>query len=149
MGETILGTQRIDINRVVSNSLYGNVGIYLNVRGSSSYDDSNLQFTGNHAIYAVEGDYAGFRMRTRRVETSQTLSDMDNVILAVNNTSDITITLPMNPKEGQIYFISSLGSKNWSLKVGNSATQFLVKTNTERSIAYTWSASRDRLVIVI
>lgn len=120
MGGSISCPIRVEVERDSDSILYGNIGLYISVTGSKSWDDNSSIYTGNHALYMPKGDICGFRLRTRRVSSNFTLSSMDSVILTVN-TSDITITLPPSPEEGQIYMIKKINSGNYTLQVGDSS----------------------------
>ncbi len=98
--------------------IYSNIGIHISATGAKSWDD--MPFTGNHALYIADGDICGFRLRTRRVSKNQTLSDYDGVILTVGS-ENITLTLPANPKEGQIYMFKQMSSSSYTLQVGDSS----------------------------
>lgn len=94
---------RVEVSRTRNpDSGYANAGIYFNITGVTGYDDNAI--TGNHALYIDNGDICGFRLRTRRIAASTTLSHMDSIILAIP-TAGITLTLPAVPKVGQVYFI--------------------------------------------
>lgn len=97
-------------------SMRSNIGAYISVTGinRTGMDDSNGVSYGNHALYVPKGDICGFRLRTRRVNTSQTLSLMDSVILCVNS-SNITLTLPSGAEDGQMYFIRKRAAGNITL----------------------------------
>lgn len=105
-GGTILCPSRISVNRNITNTAYGNVGMYFDIQGSHAYDDNDFQYTGNHALYIVKGDICGFRLRLRRISKSTTLSVMDSVIMAV--TSGITLTMPSTAEDGQFYWIRNV-----------------------------------------
>lgn len=105
-GGAILCPSRISVNRNITNTAYGNVGMYFNIQGSHAYDDNDFQYTGNHALYIVKGDICGFRLRLRRISKSTTLSVMDSVIMAV--TSGITLTVPSTAEDGQFYWIRNV-----------------------------------------
>jgi hypothetical protein len=105
-GGAILCPSRISVNRNITNTAYGNVGMYFDIQGSHAYDDNDFQYTGNHALYIVKGDICGFRLRLRRISKSTTLSVMDSVIMAV--TSDITLTVPSTAEDGQFYWIRNV-----------------------------------------
>lgn len=105
-GGAILCPSRISVNRNITNTAYGNVGMYFDIQGSHAYDDNNFQYTGNHALYIVKGDICGFRLRLRRISKSTTLSVMDSVIMAV--TSRITLTVPSTAEDGQFYWIRNV-----------------------------------------
>lgn len=97
-------------------SMRSNIGAYISVTGinRTGMDNSNGVSYGNHALYVPKGDICGFRLRTRRVNTSQTLSLMDSVILCVNS-SNITLTLPSGAEDGQMYFIRKRAAGNVTL----------------------------------
>jgi hypothetical protein len=105
-GGAILCPSRISVNRNITNTAYGNVGMYFDIQGSHAYDDNDFQYTGNHALYIVKGDICGFRLRLRRISKSTTLSVMDSVIMAV--TSGITLTMPSTAEDGQFYWIRNV-----------------------------------------
>ena len=105
-GGAILCPSRISVNRNITNTAYGNVGMYFDIQGSHAYDDNNFQYTGNHALYIVKGDICGFRLRLRRISKSTTLSVMESVIMAV--TSGITLTVPSTAEDGQFYWIRNV-----------------------------------------
>lgn len=97
-------------------SMRPNIGAYISVTGinRTGMDDKTGVSYGNHALYVPKGDICGFRLRTRRVDASQTLSLMDSVILCVN-TSNITLTLPSGAEDGQMYFIRKRSTGNITL----------------------------------
>ena len=109
-GGAILCPSRISVNRNITNTAYGNVGMYFDIQGSHAYDDNDFQYTGNHALYIVKGDICGFRLRLRRISKSTTLSVMDSVIMAV--TSGITLTVPSTAEDGQFYWIRNVSGGN-------------------------------------
>lgn len=97
-------------------SMRPNIGAYISVTGigRTGMDDKTGVSYGNHALYVPKGDICGFRLRTRRVNASQTLSLMDSVILCVNS-SNITLTLPSGAEDGQMYFIRKRAAGNITL----------------------------------
>ncbi len=99
---------------------YGNVSL-------SARSGEELAFTGK--IVSASGYFSGFRMYSRRVTSSLTLSDLDNVVLAMPS-RNITLTLPSSPKENQIYFIRRCTSHTITMKVGNTSTHKLTYKNT-------------------
>lgn len=105
-GGAILCPSRISVNRNITNTAYGNVGMYFDIQGSHAYDDNDFQYTGNHALYIVKGDICGFRLRLHRISKSTTLSVMDSVIMAV--TSGITLSVPSTAEDGQFYWIRNV-----------------------------------------
>lgn len=92
-------------------SVFDNVGIQLNVSGSTF----NTLETGNSkldaAICAASGMYYGLRPRVRTVTKNETLSDLDHTVYCHNTSADITLTLPSSPKRGQEYLIIQGGNK--------------------------------------
>lgn len=145
MGGAISCPMRIEVARQsdYDYSMYGNAGLCLSVSGVKSWDDS-VQ-TGNHALYIPHGDICGFRLRTRRVSGSQTLSALDNIILGVNSAA-ITLTLPASPEEGQLYFVKSVSSGNITLAVGSSAHK-INDGRTNRKTA--WTVSGGQILMVV
>ncbi|WP_296262187.1 hypothetical protein [uncultured Phocaeicola sp.] len=97
-------------------SMRPNIGAYISVTGigRTGMDEKTGVSYGNHALYVPKGDICGFRLRTRRVNASQTLSLMDSVILCVNS-SNITLTLPSGAEDGQMYFIRKRSTGNITL----------------------------------
>lgn len=104
LGDGLKGAARLENKE--TGLLRANVGAYVDVSGvdKDGVDSNNSLPYGNHAFYVPHGGYCGFRLHTRRVSTSQTLTLMDNIILCVNS-SDITLTLPDGAEDGQMYFI--------------------------------------------
>jgi hypothetical protein len=101
-GGAIISPIRINVNRRMSSYSAGiNTCFHLSVDGAKNYDD--YVETGNHVLFVPKGDICGFRLRTRRINSSQTLSLMDSIIIAISQ--GVTLTLPTNAEDGQIYFI--------------------------------------------
>lgn len=92
---------------------YSNVCLYAEASGANEKDD--MISSGNHAIYIPKGNISGFRLRTRRINASMTLSLMDSVILCVN-TDTIYVTLPSGAENGQMYFIRKCNAGNIILR---------------------------------
>ena len=108
--------------------------------------DENAMY-GPHALLIEHGDICGFRLRTRRIGSSKTLSKMDSIIL-VKATSAVTMTLPADPENGQLYFIKSIceQSRDIILTVGASDHRI----NNGRSLKNTsWKWSGGQIVMVI
>lgn len=102
---------------------YGNIGAYISASGKLAYDD--ILASGNHALYIANGFISGFRLRTRRLKSTTTLTAQDNVIMGIG-TSDFTIYLPASPQDGQIYFIRKVTSGNITIA---SASSHKIRTN--------------------
>lgn len=104
-------------------------------REQSNYADEP---SGNFAICASRGMYAGLRPVTRKVNKSITLSEMDCFVIV---TKVVTITLPAKPQRGQYYkflqlcdnFVikSSLNNMCWHKVCKNSFTSGLYNQTTE------------------
>ena len=77
--------------------------LVLHAEGGTS-EQSNLRGepSGNFAICASKGMYAGFRPMTRTISKSMALSELD---CYVEVTAEVTLTLPANPQRGQTYWI--------------------------------------------
>lgn len=104
-GGSLVAPQRLEVTRNLKEGyLGGNAGLYVSVTGAIPYD--NLITSGNHALYLAKGDICGFRLRTRRIDKSTTLSTMDSIVIAIR---DITLTMPSSPEDGQMYFIRNVG----------------------------------------
>lgn len=101
-GGAIISPIRINVSRNMSSYLAGiNTCFHLSVDGAKNYDD--FVETGNHALFIPKGDICGFRLRTRRIGSSETLSLMDSIVIAISK--GITMNLPSDAEDGQIYFI--------------------------------------------
>ena len=101
-GGAIISPIRINVSRnMPSYSAGTNTCFHLSVDGAKNYDD--FVETGNHALFIPKGDICGFRLRTRRIGSSETLSLMDSIVIAISK--GITMNLPSDAEDGQIYFI--------------------------------------------
>lgn len=89
------------------------VCLLLHAEGGTS-EQSNLRGepSGNFAICASKGMYAGLRPVTRKVSKSITLSEMDCFVIV---TKGVTLTLPSNPQRGQYYKFIQAGD-NFTIK---------------------------------
>ena len=145
MGGMISCPMRVEVSRTSDSILYGNIGLYLDVTGSNAYDDQGYQYSGNHALYIPHGDICGLRLRVRRVNTSQTLSDMDSFIITVGS-SDITLTLPASPQDGQAYWFKQSASGAYTLAVGDGSHRINDgRTNGKSS----WKVSDGAIVMLV
>lgn len=113
-GGVMVSPVRTNVNRSLASYSAGiNACLHLSVKGAKGYD--NYVETGNHALFIPNGDICGFRLRTRRISSSQTLSSMDSVILCVNS-NDVSLTLPTtNLQDGHILFIRKCDTGNITL----------------------------------
>lgn len=92
--------------------------LVLRAEGGTS-EQSNIygEPTGNFAICASKGMYAGFRPMTRTISKSMALSELD---CYVEVTAAVTLTLPANPQRGQTYWIMrSVGKGVKTIVKGN------------------------------
>ena len=106
--------------------------------GTSEQSNYADEPSGNFAICASRGMYAGLRPVTRRVNKSITLSEMDCFFIV---TKGVTLTLPAKPQRGQYYkFIqtgdnfvikSSLNNMFWYGVGKNSFTSGALNQTTE------------------
>ena len=106
--------------------------------GTSAQSNYADEPSGNFAICASRGMYAGLRPVTRRVNKNITLSEMDCFFTV---TKGVTLTLPEKPQRGQYYkFIqagdnfvikSSLNNMFWHGVCKNSFTSGALNQTTE------------------
>lgn len=113
--------------------------LVLHAEGGTS-EQSNLfgEPSGNFAICASKGMYAGLRPVTRKVSKSITLSELDCIVIVKKG---VTLTLPEEPQRGQYYkFIqagdnfvikSSLNNMFWYGSGKNSFTSGAYNQTTE------------------
>lgn len=87
--------------------------LVLHAEGGTS-EQSNLfgEPSGNFAICASKGMYAGLRPVTRKVSKSITLSELDCIVIV---TKGVTLTLPAKPQRGQYYKFIQAG-ENFTIK---------------------------------
>lgn len=95
-----------------------NIGI--NVSAEGEYNE-NSQIgdipNGNHAILLRNGDICGFRLFSRTLTGRWTLNDYESIVF--NDTARMNyVTLPSEPKDGQIYFIRKIGKGNVTIQTG-------------------------------
>lgn len=138
MGGALYGPIRAEVSRSVASGTAGNVGVYINVTGAASSDGTTTaaRQSGNHALYIPEGFITGFRLRNVRTSSNRTLTDMDSVVFSTAK-SEITLTLPSSPKQGQIYFIRKVGSGNVKLTRGNTQHRICTNSNSQNNTEIT------------
>lgn len=138
IGGALYGPIRAEVSRSVAGGTAGNVGVYINVTGAASSDGTTTaaRQSGNHALYIPEGFITGFRLRNVRTSSNRTLTDMDSVVFSTA-TSEITLTLPSSPKQGQIYFIRKVGSGNVKLTRGNTQHRICTNSNSQNNTEIT------------
>lgn len=85
-----------------------NVGIYIDTKGEMSNTNMYAHY-GNHAIMCPSGVYSGFRMNIRTIYNDTTLSILDNFVV-VNSSENVTLTLPTDAPNGQMYVIRTVNN---------------------------------------
>ena len=137
-GGALYGPIRAEVSRSAAGGTAGNYGVYINVTGAALSDGTTTaaRQSGNHALYIPEGFITGFRLRNVRTSSNRTLTDMDSVVFSTA-TSEITLTLPSSPKQGQIYFIRKVGSGNVKLKRGNTQHRICTNSNSQNNTEIT------------
>lgn len=138
-GGALYGPIRAEVSRsVASGNMAGNFGVYIDVTGVASSDGTTTaaRQSGNHALYIPNGFITGFRLRNVRTSSDRTLTDMDSVVFSTA-TSEITLTLPSSPKQGQIYFIRKVGSGNVKLTRGNTQHRICTNSNSQNNTTIT------------
>ena len=137
-GGALYGPIRAEVSRSAAGGTAGNYGVYINVTGAALSDGTTpaARQSGNHALYIPEGFITGFRLRNVRTSSNRTLTDMDSVVFSTA-TSEITLTLPSSPKQGQIYFIRKVGSGNVKLTRGNTQHRICTNSNSQNNTEIT------------
>ena len=137
-GGALYGPIRAEVSRSAAGGTAGNYGVYINVTGAALSDGTTTaaRQSGNHALYIPEGFITGFRLRNVRTSSNRTLTDMDSVVFSTA-TSEITLTLPSSPKQGQIYFIRKVGSGNVKLTRGNTQHRICTNSNSQNNTGIT------------
>lgn len=137
-GGALYGPIRAEVSRSAAGGTAGNYGVYINVTGAALSDGTTTaaRQSGNHALYIPEGFITGFRLRNVRTSSNRTLTDMDSVVFSTA-TSNITLTLPSSPKQGQIYFIRKVGSGNVKLTRGNTQHRICTNSNSQNNTEIT------------
>lgn len=147
-GGALYGPIRAEVSRRAAGGTAGNYGVYINVTGAALSDGTTTaaRQSGNHALYIPEGFITGFRLRNVRTSSNRTLTDMDSVVFSTA-TSQITLTLPSSPKQGQIYFIRKVGSGNVKLTRGNTQHRICTNSNSQNNTEIT--LDRGKLWIIL
>lgn len=137
-GGALYGPIRAEVSRSAAGGTAGNYGVYINVTGAALSDGTTTaaRQSGNHALYIPEGFITGFRLRNVRTSSNRTLTDMDSVVFSTA-TSEIRLTLPSSPKQGQIYFIRKVGSGNVKLTRGNTQHRICTNSNSQNNTEIT------------
>lgn len=114
---------------------YSKACLVLSAEGGTS-EQSNLfgEPTGNFAICASKGMYAGFRPMTRTISKSMTLSELDCYIEV---TAAVTLTLPANPQRGQTYWIMRSVEKGVNTIVNGNGKQIYTPVGNGKTATFT------------
>lgn len=109
--------------------------LVLHAEGGTS-EQSNLfgEPSGNFAICASKGMYAGFRPMTRTISKSMALSELD---CYVEVTAAVTLTLPANPQRGQTYWIMRSVYKDVKTIVKGNGKQIYTPTGNGETVEFT------------
>lgn len=109
--------------------------LVLHAEGGTS-EQSNLfgEPSGNFAICASKGMYAGFRPMTRTISKSMALSELD---CYVEVTAAVTLTLPKNPQRGQTYWIMRSVKKDVKTIVKGNGKQIYTPDGNGETVEFT------------
>lgn len=109
--------------------------LVLHAEGGTS-EQSNLfgEPSGNFAICASKGMYAGFRPMTRTISKSMALSELD---CYVEVTAAVTLTLPANPQRGQTYWIMRSVDKDVKTIVKGNGKQVYTPAGNGETVEFT------------
>lgn len=109
--------------------------LVLHAEGGTS-EQSNLfgEPSGNFAICASKGMYAGFRPMTRTISKSMALSELD---CYVEVTAEVTLTLPANPQRGQTYWIMRSVYKGVKTIVKGNGKQIYTPAGNGETVEFT------------
>lgn len=109
--------------------------LVLHAEGGTS-EQSNLfgEPSGNFAICASKGMYAGFRPMTRTISKSMALSELD---CYVEVTAAVTLTLPANPQRGQTYWIMRSVNKDVKTIVKGNGKQVYTPAGNGETVEFT------------
>lgn len=109
--------------------------LVLRAEGGTS-EQSNIygEPTGNFAICASKGMYAGFRPMTRTISKSMALSELD---CYVEVTAAVTLTLPANPQRGQTYWIMRSVAKGVKTIVKGNGKQVYTPAGNWETVEFT------------
>ena len=126
---------------------------------AQKYDEQN-KVTSSLGINSdgISGDFAingsvqlnGIRMKPRVVTSDATIDVLDNFIIA-DNASAITLTLPKNANNGQVYTIATLNNDsavNTTIKVDDSSNDTIVGKYSNKGEKSTTISKTDKLQLV-
>ena len=134
-----------------SSTLRTNMLMYLNATGAKRayYDSAGSPRGGNFVAWCEEGMFAGLREHTRHINTTATLANTDYRII-VNNSSEITLTLPRYPKEGQKFEIWHTTTKTLNIQSYNATTRkYIYRLTSSSGYAYSHSSGSLEVLRVV
>ena len=102
--------------------------------GTSAQSNFFDEPSGNFAICASRGMYAGFRPMTRTISKSMELSELD---CYVEVTAAVTLTLPKNPQRGQTYWIMRSVNKGVKTILKGNGKQIYTPGENGETVAFT------------
>ncbi len=108
---------------------------------TAGYRDADAM-RGAHAFFSPKGDICGFRLRTRRISSSATLTVYDSIILV--SASGVTLTLPSGPEDGQLYLIMRTVSSSYTVSTGSSSVYIYSDYGTISHCVTSHSVSDDQ-----
>lgn len=129
-------------------SLRTNILMYLKASGAKRayYDSAGSPRGGNFAAWCEGGMFAGLRPHTRHINTSATLQNTDNTIV-VNNSSEITLTLPRYPEVGQVYEIWHTTKTTLHIQTYNAATRrYIYMMTNEGGYGYNFDSGALEII---
>ena len=130
---------------------YANILLYLSATGAkkATYNSSGSPYGGNFAAWCDGGMFAGLRPHLRHISSSLTLANTDHTII-VNNSSEITLTLPDNPEIGQVYHIWHVVDTKVIVATANSGTRrYIYRLTATASYDYShYSTSKECMRLI-
>lgn len=129
--------------------LHTNILMYLKATGAKrAYYSGGSPRGGNFAAWCEGGMFAGMRLHTRHISSSETLQNTDNRII-VNNSSEITLTLPRYPEVGQEYEIWHTSGSTLNIQSYNATTRrYIYRMTKTRDYAYSFASGEQEIIKV-
>ena len=134
-----------------STSNRANILMYLSATGQkfATYGSSGQAYGGNFMAWCEGGMFAGLRPHLRQVSSSLTLANTDHTII-VNNTSEITLTLPADPEVGQTYEIWHTTTNKVNIQTYNRTTRKYINRLTKTAgFAYSYYSDAKEMIKVV
>lgn len=131
--------------------LYSNILMYLSASGAKrpSYRTNGEPYGGNFVVWCPSGQFAGLRPHTRHISASTALTNTDHTII-VNNSAEITLTLPADPELGQTFEIWHATETKLNVQSYNRTTRKYIYRLTESSgFDYTISSGKREIIKLV